>query len=142
MAQGFLAEGLQRTTAGLGSVIIDSQPLTVALLATLLLGEPFSRSSGLGLVVGAAGLCLLELPPDSLTSLPAQLSGAPAPTASFAHTLHEHCWQGGMCGSQPLSLAGMGPMTTAACSCGFICTSRASHAGTMGYGLSVHPISG
>ena len=37
--QGFLAEGLQRTSAGLGSVIIDSQPLTVALLAALLLGE-------------------------------------------------------------------------------------------------------
>ena len=30
--QGFLAEGLQRTSAGLGSIIIDSQPLTVALL--------------------------------------------------------------------------------------------------------------
>ncbi|XP_039138652.1 WAT1-related protein At3g02690, chloroplastic isoform X2 [Dioscorea cayenensis subsp. rotundata] len=34
--QGFLAEGLQRTSAGLGSVIIDSQPLTVAILASLL----------------------------------------------------------------------------------------------------------
>lgn len=28
--QGFLAEGLQRCTAGLGSVIIDSQPLSVS----------------------------------------------------------------------------------------------------------------
>ncbi|KAL2628865.1 hypothetical protein R1flu_013551 [Riccia fluitans] len=37
--QGFLAEGLKRTSAGLGSVIIDSQPLTVAVLAALFLGE-------------------------------------------------------------------------------------------------------
>lgn len=73
--QGFLAEGLQRTTAGLGSVIIDSQPLTVALLATLLLGEPFSAYAGAGLLVGAAGLCLLELPPDALQTLPTQISG-------------------------------------------------------------------
>lgn len=40
--QGFLAEGLTRTSAGLGSVIIDSQPLTVALLASLLFGEQLS----------------------------------------------------------------------------------------------------
>jgi drug/metabolite transporter (DMT)-like permease len=37
--QGFLAEGLQRTGAGLGSVMIDSQPLAVALMARLLFGE-------------------------------------------------------------------------------------------------------
>ena len=40
--QGFLAEGLQRTSAGLGSVIIDSQPLTVALLASVFFGESLS----------------------------------------------------------------------------------------------------
>lgn len=74
-AQGFLAEGLQRTTAGLGSVIIDSQPLTVALLATLLLGEPFSRSAAAGLAVGIIGLCLLELPPEAVFALPAKLTG-------------------------------------------------------------------
>eukprot|EP00239_Pterosperma_sp_CCMP1384_P011254 CAMPEP_0197863500 /NCGR_PEP_ID=MMETSP1438-20131217/40985_1 /TAXON_ID=1461541 /ORGANISM="Pterosperma sp., Strain CCMP1384" /LENGTH=189 /DNA_ID=CAMNT_0043481411 /DNA_START=264 /DNA_END=831 /DNA_ORIENTATION=- len=39
MFQGFLAEGLTRTAAGLGSVIIDSQPITVAILAALLYGE-------------------------------------------------------------------------------------------------------
>ena len=33
--QGCLSEGLQRTSAGLGSVIIDSQPLTVAILASV-----------------------------------------------------------------------------------------------------------
>lgn len=55
--QGFLAEGLQRTGAGLGSVIIDSQPLTVALLAALLFGE---RLSALG-VLGKWGLSLWGL---------------------------------------------------------------------------------
>ena len=37
--QGALAEGLTRTSAGLGSVIIDSQPLTVAILAAAFFGE-------------------------------------------------------------------------------------------------------
>jgi drug/metabolite transporter (DMT)-like permease len=64
--QGFLAEGLQRTSAGLGSVIIDSQPLTVAALAALLLGERLKPLGFAGLGVGVAGLCLLEVPPDAL----------------------------------------------------------------------------
>ena len=68
--QGFLAEGLQRTSAGLGSVIIDSQPLTVALLASLLLGEQLSIAGYAGLAVGVLGLCLLEVPPNLLASLP------------------------------------------------------------------------
>ncbi|KAL4858588.1 WAT1-related protein [Chlorella vulgaris] len=70
---GFLAEGLQRTSAGLGSVIIDSQPLTVALLASLLFGEKLGSAGVAGLFVGVAGLCLLELPPSVITSLPALL---------------------------------------------------------------------
>jgi drug/metabolite transporter (DMT)-like permease len=37
--QGFLAEGLVRTSAGLGSVMIDSQPLAVALLSLWLFQE-------------------------------------------------------------------------------------------------------
>ena len=67
--QGFLAEGLQRTSAGLGSVIIDSQPLTVALLASLLFGERLSAVGYGGLVAGVAGLCLLEVPPAALQAL-------------------------------------------------------------------------
>ncbi|KAF5837194.1 Drug/Metabolite transporter superfamily [Dunaliella salina] len=66
--QGFLAEGLQRCTAGLGSVIIDSQPLTVAVLAALLFGEALTPASILGLVLGVSGLLLLELPEDSLVN--------------------------------------------------------------------------
>ncbi|KAL2333116.1 hypothetical protein Fmac_014329 [Flemingia macrophylla] len=60
--QGFLAEGLQRTSAGLGSVIIDSQPLTVAVLAALLFGESIGVVGVAGLVLGVIGLVLLELP--------------------------------------------------------------------------------
>ncbi|CAK0783696.1 hypothetical protein CVIRNUC_006895 [Coccomyxa viridis] len=64
--QGFLAEGLQRTSAGLGSVIIDSQPLTVALLASLLFGERLGLLGFLGLGLGVLGLCLLEVPVEVL----------------------------------------------------------------------------
>ena len=67
MAQGFLAEGLQRTSAGLGSVIIDSQPLTVALLAALLFGERLRPAGIAGLGVGVLGLCLLEVPPEAVS---------------------------------------------------------------------------
>ncbi|CAI8597102.1 unnamed protein product [Vicia faba] len=60
--QGFLAEGLQKTSAGLGSVIIDSQPLTVAVLAALLFGESIGIVGAAGLILGVIGLVLLELP--------------------------------------------------------------------------------
>ncbi|XP_043702694.1 WAT1-related protein At3g02690, chloroplastic isoform X1 [Telopea speciosissima] len=60
--QGFLAEGLQKTSAGLGSVIIDSQPLTVAILAALLFGESIGFVGAAGLVFGVIGLLLLEIP--------------------------------------------------------------------------------
>lgn len=66
MFQGFLAEGLRRTTAGLGSVIIDSQPLTVAALSALFYGEALTLLGILGLGVGIAGLCLLEVPPEKI----------------------------------------------------------------------------
>ena len=76
MFQGFLAEGLQRTSAGLGSVIIDSQPLTVAVLASLLFGERLGAGGVVGLGLGVAGLLLLEVPPSLLSSLPETISGA------------------------------------------------------------------
>lgn len=67
--QGFLAVGLQRTSAGLGSVIIDSQPLTVAILASLFFGETLTGVGYIGLLVGIAGLLLLEVPPESLGAI-------------------------------------------------------------------------
>jgi len=69
MFQGFLAEGLVRTDAGLGSAIIDSQPLAVALLSSWLFGETIGLWGWLGLSVGMVGLCLISLPDEWLLDL-------------------------------------------------------------------------
>ena len=47
-------------------MIIDSQPLTVALLASLLFAERLGALGFLGMGLGVVGLCLLEVPPDAL----------------------------------------------------------------------------
>jgi drug/metabolite transporter (DMT)-like permease len=60
--QGFLAQGLARTDAGLGSVMIDSQPLAVALLAAWLFRERIGWIGWIGLLIGVAGISLLGLP--------------------------------------------------------------------------------
>jgi len=60
--QGFLAEGLVRTGAGLGSVMIDSQPLAVALLSLWLFGERIGLWGWLGLFIGVLGISLIGLP--------------------------------------------------------------------------------
>ena len=62
MFQGFLATGLVRTTAGLGSVTIDSQPLAVALLSSWLFGEVIGLFGFLGLIIGISGITLIGLP--------------------------------------------------------------------------------
>ncbi|HEY9666054.1 MAG TPA: DMT family transporter [Coleofasciculaceae cyanobacterium] len=67
--QGFLAEGLVRTGAGLGSVMIDSQPLAVALLSGLLFGEIIGLWGWLGLGVGVLGISLIGLPDEWIFSL-------------------------------------------------------------------------
>ena len=59
--QGFLALGLQKTSAGLGSVMIDSQPLAVAVLALVLYGEKVGGLGWLGLLLGVAGISLIGL---------------------------------------------------------------------------------
>lgn len=68
MFQGFLAQGLVRTGAGLGSVMIDSQPLAVALMARWLFKEQVGPLGWLGLAVGLAGIGLLGLPDEWLIS--------------------------------------------------------------------------
>lgn len=60
--QGLLARGLSQTGAGLGSVLIDSQPLLVALLARSLFGEAINPVGWLGLVLGLVGILCLGLP--------------------------------------------------------------------------------
>lgn len=64
MFQGFLAEGLVRTGAGLGSVMIDSQPLAVALLSAWLFGETIGLWGAIGLGLGIAGISLIGVPSE------------------------------------------------------------------------------
>jgi drug/metabolite transporter (DMT)-like permease len=60
--QGLLARGLAGTGAGLGSVLIDSQPLAVALLARSLFGEAINPVGWFGLLLGLLGILCLGLP--------------------------------------------------------------------------------
>jgi drug/metabolite transporter (DMT)-like permease len=64
--QGLLARGLGETGAGLGSVLIDSQPLLVALLARALFGEAINPVGWLGLLLGLLGILCLGLPAGML----------------------------------------------------------------------------
>ena len=59
-----MAAGLVRTDAGLGSVMIDSQPLAVALLSSWLFGEVIGLFGGLGLAIGILGISLIGIPDD------------------------------------------------------------------------------
>ncbi|NMG57054.1 DMT family transporter [Geitlerinema sp. P-1104] len=67
--QGFLALGLQDTGAGLGSVLIDSQPLLVALLSAWFFGEYIGLWGGLGLLLGLIGISAIGLPEHWLIAL-------------------------------------------------------------------------
>lgn len=69
MFQAFLAEGLVRTGAGLGSVMIDSQPLAVAILSRWLFTEQIGLWGWLGLGIGVFGISLIGLPDDWIVSL-------------------------------------------------------------------------
>jgi drug/metabolite transporter (DMT)-like permease len=60
--QGFLAAGLAQTGAGLGSVMIDSQPLAVALLSLWLFQDKVGFWGWLGLGIGVGGISLIGLP--------------------------------------------------------------------------------
>ena len=62
MFQGFLATGLVRTNAGLGSVMIDSQPLVVALLSSWLFGEVIGLFGFVGLIIGIFGIGIIGIP--------------------------------------------------------------------------------
>ena len=60
--QGFLAKGLDRTGAGLGSVMIDSQPLAVAVMARFLFKEWIGPLGWLGVLIGLLGISCIGLP--------------------------------------------------------------------------------
>jgi drug/metabolite transporter (DMT)-like permease len=67
--QGLLANGLARTSAGLGSVMIDSQPLAVAVLAWLLYQERIGLWGWLGLLVGIAGISCIGFPDEWILAI-------------------------------------------------------------------------
>ena len=62
--QGFLATGLSKTGAGLGSVMIDSQPLAVALLSRWLYAERVGGWGWLGLLLGLLGISCIGIGDD------------------------------------------------------------------------------
>jgi drug/metabolite transporter (DMT)-like permease len=64
--QALLAVGLDGTGAGLGSVLIDSQPLLVALLARGLFAELINPVGWVGLGLGLAGIFCLGVPGELL----------------------------------------------------------------------------
>ncbi|MEB3307669.1 MAG: DMT family transporter [Cyanobacteriota bacterium] len=65
--QWLLSNGLGQTGAGLGSVLIDSQPLMVALLARTLFGEAINPVGWTGLLLGLLGILCLGLPGEILS---------------------------------------------------------------------------
>jgi drug/metabolite transporter (DMT)-like permease len=67
--QGFLAAGLVRTTAGLGSVMIDSQPLAVAVLSAWLFKEQIGAIGVCGLLLGVLGISCIGLPVEWLSQI-------------------------------------------------------------------------
>jgi drug/metabolite transporter (DMT)-like permease len=67
--QGFLATGLVRTSAGLGSVTIDSQPLAVAVLSAWLFQERIGIIGVMGLIVGVLGISCVALPSEWLSQI-------------------------------------------------------------------------
>ncbi|MEM7726861.1 MAG: DMT family transporter [Cyanobacteria bacterium P01_A01_bin.45] len=72
--QGFLSEGIVRTGAGLGSVIIDSQPLAVAIMSAWLFREKIGLWGWLGLLLGVCGISLIGLPEKWVLGLFSQTS--------------------------------------------------------------------
>ncbi len=69
MFQGLLTLGLVNTGAGLGAVLIDAQPLVVAVLARILFGSLIGLWGWLGLAIGIAGISLCGLPAAWIYSL-------------------------------------------------------------------------
>ncbi len=67
--QLFLTYGISKTGAGLGSVLIDSQPLLVAILARVIFGNLINPIGWLGLLFGLGGIVFLGVPKEILENL-------------------------------------------------------------------------
>ena len=63
-----LTYGIEKTGAGLGSVLIDSQPLLVAILARAIFGNLINPIGWLGLLFGLGGIVFLGVPQEFLGS--------------------------------------------------------------------------
>jgi drug/metabolite transporter (DMT)-like permease len=87
--QGFLAEGLVRTSAGLGSVMIDSQPLAVALMSLWLFQEHIGLWGWLGLAFGVIGISLIGLPDELILSLFSNQSFPPSSISPLSFSFFE-----------------------------------------------------
>ncbi|AII50252.1 membrane protein [Synechococcus sp. KORDI-52] len=64
--QGLLARGMEGTGAGLGSVLIDCQPLLVALMARVFFLESINPIGWMGLAIGLVGIVCIGLPAELL----------------------------------------------------------------------------
>ena len=62
--EGFLIEGLQDTGAGLGSVLIDTQPIAVAVMAAVFYGEHIGWLGWLAMACGISGIITIGLAPE------------------------------------------------------------------------------
>ncbi len=82
MFQGFLTTGLVNTGAGLGAVLIDAQPLVVALLANWFFGDRIGLWGWLGLIIGLIGICFCGLPTEWINNL-LQGNGLTVSTSNF-----------------------------------------------------------
>jgi drug/metabolite transporter (DMT)-like permease len=87
--QGFLAAGLVRTTAGLGSVMIDSQPLAVAMLSAWLFKEQIGAIGICGLILGVIGITCIGLPVEWLSQI---ATGASTSQVNIAGLLDRGEW--------------------------------------------------
>ncbi len=83
MFQGFLTEGLVHTGAGLGSVLIDTQPLVVALLSKFILGDVIGLWGWLGLAIGFTGVALCGLPEKLIFGIFQGSDAIPVPSFSW-----------------------------------------------------------
>jgi drug/metabolite transporter (DMT)-like permease len=84
MFQGFLTTGLVHTGAGLGAVLIDAQPLVVALLANWIFGDKIGLWGWIGLIIGLVGICFCGLPNEWINGL---LAGQGIPVSASSFTL-------------------------------------------------------
>ncbi|MGK7911180.1 MAG: DMT family transporter [Synechococcus sp.] len=62
--EGFLIEGLQDTGAGLGSVLIDTQPIAVAVMAAAFYGEHIGGLGWLAMLTGVLGIVTIGIAPE------------------------------------------------------------------------------